>query len=866
VGGLKVDSNRWRRIKNIYQQALDFEKSDRRAFVASACGDDESLAAEVMKLLDVPTQGSSDIDEIVDSAAESFSGALTPGDRVGAYRILDAIGTGGMGYVYLAERADTEFEQRVAIKTVNLGFASPSMLERFQLERQILANLEHNHIARLLDGGRTESGVPYLVMEFIDGKSIVDYCEDEGLSLDRRLDLLLQICDAVQYAHRKLIVHRDIKPSNILVTADGIPKLLDFGVAKLLDASGDNALTRAEGRILTPEYASPEQILGEPVTTSTDVYGLGILLYELLSGRKPFDLGRATSPEIRELICRTDPVEPSKAAADIGNGVKAGRISGDLDRITMKAIRKEPERRYEDVRDLAQDIRNFRAGRPVSARAPSWTYRTGKFVQRNRTAVVAIGAAALAAIILTAYYTIRLASERDVALRERQTADAATEFMTDLFAESEPGNALGESLTAREILDRGAEKLDQELDQAPRVRARLLYSLGYIYESLGDYDSAQRFVEESVSIMRSDEQTDRMNLIESLEELSWIYYRREDWESARVAAEEALAMRETDFGPYHASSSRVLNILGTIWFWLDDIDTALDYYHRALAINERNDDLLAQTMTMNNLAITYQHIGDLASAGDFYRRSLAVRLKQHEPNHPRVGTAHGNLASHYVETREWDKAIEHATAALEINRSTRGEYHSDVAFVLGLLASAYSGLGEQVTAERYAREAVELWATSVGRQHSRYAEAKTKLVRILRLQEKYEDALPHAVDALEIMIAANGPDHSYTADALSSKARLLYALGRTNEARPLAENAARIRRDKLGRGHYAYWDSEMLLAQIEIEDGAAAEATGRLETLLLDAESSEKPDEERIVDIRTLLDDARKATTYPDER
>ena len=207
-----MDSTRWQRIKDIYQQALDLEKGERRAFVTSACGDDADLAAEVMQLLDVPTQGSSDIDGIVDSATDSFSGTLSRGDRVGAYRILDVIGTGGMGHVYLAERADSEFEQQVAIKTVNLGFASPSILERFQLERQILADLKHNHIARLLDGGRTEAGVPYLVMEFIDGESIVDYCNDRGLSLERRLDLFLMICDAVQHAHRKLIVHRDIKP------------------------------------------------------------------------------------------------------------------------------------------------------------------------------------------------------------------------------------------------------------------------------------------------------------------------------------------------------------------------------------------------------------------------------------------------------------------------------------------------------------------------------------------------------------------------------------------------------------------------------------------------------------------------------
>lgn len=860
-----MDADRWQRIKNIYQQALDLDKGERRAFVVSICGDDADLAAEVMKLLEVPTQGSSDIDGIVESAAESFSGALPEGERIGPYRLLEVIGTGGMGHVYLAERADREFEQRVAIKTVNLGSASPSMIERFRLERQILADLDHNNIARLLDGGQTDSGMPYLVMEFIDGESIVDYCAEAGLPLDRRLDLFLKICDAVQYAHRQLIVHRDIKPSNILVTRDGVPKLLDFGVAKLLDASRDEALTRVEARILTPEYASPEQVLGEPVTTSTDVYGLGVLLYQLLSGSKPFDLGSATSPEIRELVCHTDPVEPSRAAANAGDREQAARLSGDLDRIIMKAIRKEPERRYETVREVANDILNHQSGRPVAARGPSWTYRTGKFFRRHRTAVVTTASVVVAMIAMTVYYTIQLTHERDTALLEKQTADAATEFMIDLFASNEPNNSLGEKLTARQILERGAEKLEEELEETPRVRARLMQTLGRVYERLGDYDSAQRFLEEGVALRRSLNEADREGLIVGIENLAWLYYHREDWTSASASAREALAMREAEYGPEDPSLASVLNHLGTISYWLDDTDACLDYYHRALSLlgGDADDLIHDRIVTMNNLAITYDHLGEYDKAETFYSDSLATRIEHYGPDHAIVGIAQTNMGTFYRNAKKWNKAIEHLNAGLRISRKTKGDTHEEVAFALHMLARTYNGTENYEKAEEHARKSAEAWAATVGRDHTRYAGAKGVLAAALSNQGRHEEALPHVDESLQITLAANGPDHTATADQMSNKARLLLKLGRTIEARPLAEEASRIRKKKLGRGHVSYWNSEQILARIEIRDGDVDAAASRLVALLADIESSEYPDAQHIASTRKLLAEASGAVPQP---
>lgn len=635
-----MDGKRWQRIKHIYQRALDLDKVSRRRFVAAECRGDEDLAAEVMKLLEVPTRGSSEVDGIVESAA-GVLGALPDGERVGPYRLLGVIGTGGMGHVYLAERADREFEQRVAIKMISLGVASPSTIERFRLERQILADLDHNHIARLLDGGTTSAGVPYLVMEYIDGVSIVDYCAEQASSLDEKLDLVLMICDAVQYAHRQLTVHRDIKPSNILVTRDGIPKLLDFGVAKLLDASRDKGLTRVEGRILTPEYASPEQILGEPVTTSTDVYGLGVLLYELLSGSKPFDLGSATSPEIRELVCHTDPVDPSMAAARSGDRERSALLGGDLDRITMKAIRKEPERRYETVRDLANDIRNYQRGLPVAARVPSWTYRAGKFFRRNRTAVTATAAAVVAAIALTTFHTVRLADERDRAGLAAREAQEVSEFLASLFESASPEVSQGEEITAIELLENGSRQIGQ-LDGQPVLQAKLYRVIGESYTRLGAYDKALGLLENSVALLEGAD-AGALILADAVASLAETEKLLQHHEAAIAGYRRALALREAELGSDHSDVAFTMARLAGALGWQGRSEEALQLLRQALAIRTRNGDQDAEMLDLLGItAVNLAQSGRFEEAIAVNRRSIDLSVQLLGDLHPGTVTRIGN--------------------------------------------------------------------------------------------------------------------------------------------------------------------------------------------------------------------------------
>src|SRR5262245_39139783 len=369
----------WQRIKGILDDALEAPAGERAALIAARCEGDEELRREVESLA-AAAEGWTFIDRPASGdPAPVYEEDRPPhaGDRLGAYELLSELGSGGMGMVYLARRADDEFQKRVAIKLIRPGMASDFALQRFRSERQIAASLEHPNIARLLDGGATPDGKPYFVLEHVDGEPLTEYCDRRSLPIPERLRLFLEVCMPVMYAHQNLVVHRDIKPRNILVTPEGEPKLLDFGIAKLLDPEANEGAgeTGTLFRMMTPDYASPEQIRGERITTASDVYALGVVLYELLAGKKPYAVTGNTPGELLRVVCERDPEKPSVTA-------NRRELRGDLDAIVGKAMRKEPERRYASVAAFADDIRNHMAGRPVLARRGTFVYRAGKFARR----------------------------------------------------------------------------------------------------------------------------------------------------------------------------------------------------------------------------------------------------------------------------------------------------------------------------------------------------------------------------------------------------------------------------------------------------------------------------------------------------
>jgi len=486
----------WQAVRNVLEPALDLAPSKRGAYLDEACAGDAALRREVESLLQADDRAThafltgKAIDH-VELSEDTAPPDTLQGRRIGPYLVLEEIGHGGMGTVYRAVRADDQFSQQVAVKAVRSGLADKLAIQRFKAERQILANLDHPNIARLLDGGATEDGRPYVVMEYIQGSPIDQYAEAHALSLHERLTLFRTVCSAVAYAHQRLVIHRDIKPANILVTADGVPKLLDFGIAKILDDPQQSAgvsigaeQTVTIVRLMTPEYASPEQVRGEPVTTATDVYSLGVVLYSLLTGRRPYVLTSKTAHEIVQAVLETEPEKPSASNR---------RLRGDLDNIVLKALRKEPARRYTSVEQFSEDIRRHLDGLPVGARPDTLAYRGSKFVRRHKWAVLAAGLAVLAltggmAATLREAYIAR--AER--ARAEQRFNDVRQLANSMLFEVHDAIQNLPGATPARKVLvDRATQYLDK-LAQEAKGDLSLQRELAAAYERVGDVQGGFR--------------------------------------------------------------------------------------------------------------------------------------------------------------------------------------------------------------------------------------------------------------------------------------------------------------------------------------------------------------------------------------
>ncbi|MCZ6836110.1 MAG: serine/threonine-protein kinase [Planctomycetota bacterium] len=512
-----------RQVRQLVDSALDRPAADRHRFLIDACGDDEQLLRSVHDMIELDDEADSFMElsdnPNIDCLLLDISAGEPIGMRIGRYRIMQVLASGGMGTVYLAVRDDEEFEKQVAIKLINRGMNTRHLKERFHRERRLLAKLEHPNIASLLDGGTTFDDRPYMVMEYVEGVPIDMYCDERACSLEARLELFLAVCDAVHSAHQNLIIHRDLKPSNILVTDEGLPKLVDFGISRMLDEDGsqnDLDLTQTGQRAMTPQYASPEQVRGDRITTASDLYSLGVVLYELLSGHRPYQLHTLPRYEKEQIICEIEPVRlsqmalrprmvfdegveriwktPGEVARD--RGVRSDQLKrqlhGDLDNIVLKTMSKRPERRYPTVQDLAADIRRHLEGKPVMARASTFSYRASKFIRRNKTIVAAAFLVGLTMIVGTAaslrgFNEARL--ERNVAMAARRDADDVNRFLQQTLVEASPYHS-GHEFTIEKLLEDASTRLDTEMADRPRVQAGVNYAIAETYASLWDWPKA----------------------------------------------------------------------------------------------------------------------------------------------------------------------------------------------------------------------------------------------------------------------------------------------------------------------------------------------------------------------------------------
>ncbi len=534
-----MNRDSWLKIRKLFEEAFDLPSDARNEYLLQACGEDVSLRKEVEKLLAAHREDSYleppqefTGNSLLDNAARASS---PPPERVGKYRLLECIGSGGMGQIYRAVRDDREYEKEVAVKLIKRGMDTEEILRRFRTERQTLASLDHPNIARLLDGGTTRDGLPYLVMEYVNGVPIDKYCDREKLSIVARLRLFRQVCSAVEYAHRNLIVHRDIKPGNILVTPEGIPKLLDFGIAKLLgnESSGMTVTTVSSMKMMTPRYASPEQIMGRAMTTATDVYSLGVVLYELLTGRSPYSCETQSRNSIERQIIQSDPERPSAsvrrdtttlegettvasieavcASRNITRDKLRKLLKRDLDTIVMTALHRETERRYASVEQLSEDIRRYLGGLPIVAEADSLGYVASKFIIRHKSVVTV---SVLAFLILVAGVigttTAMFRAQKAALVAENATAKANSElkkaneirqFLQDMLAAANPENE-GRDVTVREVLDQASKRVDTELGSEPAVCEAVHRTIGQTYLGLGLYEEARFHLEKADEICK----------------------------------------------------------------------------------------------------------------------------------------------------------------------------------------------------------------------------------------------------------------------------------------------------------------------------------------------------------------------------
>ncbi|MEE4384192.1 MAG: serine/threonine-protein kinase [Pseudomonadales bacterium] len=734
-------------------------------------------------------------------------------EALGPWRVLRPLGRGGMGAVFLGERADGRWQQQVAIKLVGHTRPSPELAARFRAERRILGRLRHPGIARLLDGGETSDGTPYLVMEYVDGEPVDRWCDARRLPIEARLQLFLKICDAVQHAHQALVIHRDLKPSNILVTEEGEPRLLDFGIAKVLatDEDGPAEDTRSGLRIMTPRTASPEQILGDPLTTATDTYGLGLLLHVLLAGDLPYPVDGIGIAEFYRTVLEVEPERPSATVLRVGDAVAEardttvtrlrGQLRGDLDRIVGKALRKEPQLRYPTVGALAEDVRAHLELRPVSARRDSWRYRSGRFLRRNRAAVGAAAAVLFALGAFATYHTNRIAAERDVAERERATAERVTEFLVDSFDVADPDSRPGETVTAREILDQGAARIRGSLAEAPEIRLRLLETLARVYLSLGLFDQAGTLLDDAIALAEAGGAPPNQRLGLRARKANAVGYGGDlaggiEGYRAVLADGDSGTLDERLLLRLRSDLADLLQRHGQYAEGLAEIDVAVA---RARALGEYAEAELADALTIRG-GIRVTDGGFDEGEADL-REALGLQRRIYgEDNHRIAETLHelGGIAFMRGDYAQSAALLEDV---IERQRRTLGPEHAAVGRSMASLASVLWAMNDLPRAEALARESNRIKALTLPPTHDDIVHTLYTLGGIVAQQHRYAEAVELLEETLALQRAGNDPQDPQIGNTLAELAGARLALADFDGAEAAYRESIALQSAALGEDH-----------------------------------------------------------------
>ncbi len=726
----------WKKVEQIVDKLLELPPEQRTAYIEKTCGNNQRLKKEVTQLVESIFDSEGWLKDLKSHKHNFFGGVSKDleslnssqdfiGQQVGDYTIKKKIGQGGMGLIYLAERTGSNFDHQVAIKIIRHNQATETNIERFRREQRILAGLKHPGIAQLYDGGVTDEGFPYIIMEYVDGMPITDYCRQEKLPIADRIELFKQVLQAVQYAHENLVIHRDLKPDNILVNSQGKVKILDFGISILLDSEDDIGLTRTHSRILTPKYAAPEQIKQANITTATDLYSLGIVFYQLLSNKPPFDLSDCTAYQAEQIVLTEEPTKPS---LKVDSKSIAQNLRGDLNGIALKAIRKDPEHRYRVAAEFLDDLDKYENGLPVSARTDSFQYRAYKFFGRHKQSITAAGFILILIIGFSVFYTWKITEERNFAQQEAQKARAATNFLTDLIEANAPGNTQGKTVTIRQFLDSGFKEV-QQLKETPIVQAEVLTTMGHIYRSLGEIQKASTLINRALEILKA-EGIKSSQMAESYNVYGIIQRDLGNYDEAQQALQESIEMYHATHhinGEAHAKSLRDLAYVERL---KENYDKASRLIQKTLDIErglyEEPNIKMAETLYIYASILRYQK--KYSKATEVQKKSLAMVRNVIEGPHPGVSTNLVNLANLYKINGEFVKSTKYYKEALQMSETLYGEEHHEIANINNNLGGNYLEAGRLDSAEYHLQKAITIErdinpdSPLLGKMYNRYAQ------------------------------------------------------------------------------------------------------------------------------------------------
>jgi serine/threonine protein kinase/tetratricopeptide (TPR) repeat protein len=829
------DAEHWDRLKELFISAAEMDAAGREALVDRVKEDDPELAARLATLLESHDRTGGFLQPEVAREAAAIVGEAASsawiGRRLGPYAIVRLLGHGGMGTVFLGERVDGSFTKQVAVKVVGAPTASEALVRRFAVERQALAQLEHPNIARLLDGGATPDGCPFLVMEYVPGDPIDRHCDLRGYDVEARLRLFLDVCGAVEHAHRNLVVHRDLKPSNILVTPDGTVKLLDFGIAKLLEIEPGGApfRTRTEVAALTPEFASPEQVRREPITTSCDVYTLGLLLHRLLTGEHPYAFPDTSLAAVERVICEQAPERPSDALArraradgDPSAARRARRVLGDLDNIVLTALRKEPSRRYASVGALAADVRRHLDGLPVLARGDSVAYRATKFVRRHRVPVAAAAVVLLslvAGIVATARQAERARREARLANEERDRAEAMSSFLQGMLGAADAsaysaGRGRGVATTVAEVLDQAAERAGIDFRDRPEAEAAIRTTLGKTYRTLGLLDASEKQLRRAVELERRLVGEHDPEFADT---------------SAWLAATLAAKGKSDEAEPILRDAVSILRA----------------------SLPERAGRL---AMAVNELGLVRWSRGDPTGAETLFLEVIDLARRYVPGGHPVAAAALGNLGLVRDAHGDLDGAIRFYREALAALEALPDSKPVEIAISKANIATALRLRGQYDESERLLRESLDLFTTALGADNATFvAPSRANLAELHRLEGRFADAEREVDGALATLHAKLPPEHPMTAWAEGVRGMILTDTGRAVAGEPLLRRAL-----ELARHIFAPRDRRTALAAIQLGhcltvERKFAEAEPLLADGARDLEAALGPDHPRTRLARTWL-------------